>query len=138
MLDKWNVFDKLEYIGILIYNTETKQFSFDLKNCSKTAIESYKFLNADKDAEWFKETLFDRIFPPERVDARELLNGIGLKEYDAWEILKFVNLCSCNDLIWMSKGTNPEEFYTTHILGPECRRVEREERNKKKGKKNEE
>lgn len=130
MLDKWNVFNKKEYVGVLIYDDVKKSFSFELKNHSPMAIEGYKCLNADKDAEWFKETLFDRVFPPDRIDARELLNAIGLLEYDAWEIIKYVQLSSCNDLIWMTKGTDPEEFYDACVFGEEIKKNEEREKRK--------
>lgn len=129
MLDKWNVFNKKEYVGVLIYDDVKKTFSFELKNHSEKAIEGYKLLNADKDQDWFKETLFDRVFPPNRIDARELLNAIGLLEYDAWEIIKYVQLSNCNDLIWMTKGDDPEEFYTACVLGGVIK--ENEEKEKK-------
>lgn len=129
MLDKWNVFNKKEYVGVLIYDEDKKTFSFQLKNHSEKAIEGYECLNADKDQNWFKETIFDRVFPPNRVDARELLRAIGLLEYDAWEIVKYVQLVSCNDLIWMTKGNDPNEFYRVHTLGGLIK--EKEEKRKK-------
>lgn len=121
MLDSWNVFYKLEYIGILTYNTDTKYFTFEYKGNSDKAYEIYKYLNGDKDKDWLRETIFDRVFPPERVDARQLLAEMGLPKYDAWEIVKKCRLTSVNDLVWMTKGTDPMEFYDVHILGDICR-----------------
>lgn len=117
MLDKWNVFSKKEFIGILIYDTDTQKFSFDLQNHSEAGLEAYRTLNADKDPDWFKETIFNRVVPSDRIDINELLTKAGMLKYDAWEIVKYVQLCSCNDLIWMSKNKDPEEFYEVHVLG---------------------
>lgn len=117
MLDKWNVFDKTDYVGVLIYDEDKKTFDFEFKGTTERAKEAYEHLNADKDQNWFRETILDRVFPPNRVNARELLRAIGLLEYDAWEIVKYVQLVSCNDLIWMTKGSDPNEFYTVHTFG---------------------
>lgn len=81
MLDKWNVFDEFDYVGVLIYDEDIKQFSFEYKGTTEKTLEAYKYLNADKDPEWFKETLFDRIVPPNRVDIREILNQLGMLLY---------------------------------------------------------
>ena len=120
MIEKWNVFDKLDYIGVLTYNTSNKSVNLSLIGNTQRAIEGYKALNADKDQSWFRETLFDRIFPRNRVNARELLDEMGLQEYDEWEIIKKCRLTSVNDLIWMTKGTDPMEFYTVHWSGEMC------------------
>lgn len=131
MLDKWNVYNKKEYVGVLIYDEEKKTFDFELKNRSEKAMEAYHNLNADKDQKWFRDTIFDRVFPPNRVNARELLRVIGLLEYDAWEIVKYVQLVSCNDLIWMTKNNDPEEFYKVHTLGGLIKEKEEKRRKQK-------
>lgn len=125
MLDKWNVFDRRTYVGVLTYDEDTKQFSFELKSDHPRAIAAYKKINADKDPEWFKETLFDRIIPPNAVDIREVLNALGMIEYDAWELIKYVQLIHCNDLIWMTKGMDPNEFYKVHVVGEQCKEYDK-------------
>ena len=126
MLDKWNVFDRRTYVGILTYDDEKKEFFFELKNDHPRAIKAYKRLNADKDPQWFKETLFDRIIPPNAVDIREVLNELNMIEYDAWELIKYVQLIHVNDLVWMTKGNDPLEFYKVHSLGSICKKYDKE------------
>lgn len=125
MLDKWNVFNRRTYMGILTYDTDKQEFSFELKSDHPKAIEGYRNINADKDPKWFKETLFDRIIPENAVDIREVLNELHMLKYDAWELLKYCNLQSCNDLIWMTKGMDPDEFYKIHTFGKECKKYDK-------------
>lgn len=117
MFDKWNVFVHFDYVGVLIYDTETTMFSFEYKGTTENAYNTRIYLNWDKDPKWFKETLFDRVCPPDRVDIRDILREVGLKRYDAWELIKICNLSSCNDLVWMQKGMDPTNFYTHCIFG---------------------
>lgn len=117
MLDKWNVFNRRTYVGELTYDTDTKLFSLELKSNHPKAIEAYRNINADKDPKWFRETLYGRIIPPNAVDIREVLNDLHMLEYDEWELIKYSRLMSCNDLIWMTKEMDPDEFYELHIFG---------------------
>ena len=120
MVDKWNVFDKTEFIGVLSFNTVYREAKLELKNNSAAAIDAYKHINGDKDSKWFKETLFDRIPPRNRVDIVDILREWELEEYDEWEMLKVCRLVSVNDLVWMTKGTDPMEFYSRHWTGEDC------------------
>lgn len=117
-LDKWNVFNFVYPVGTLIYDEIKKVFSFEpLPDADEGRLKhTYRRLNANEDSDVLKETLFDRIFPPNRVNARELLDEMGLAEYDPWEIIKLNHLQNCNDMIWMSKGTNPDEFWKIHMI----------------------
>ena len=114
MLDKWHVFDRDQYVGVLSYNEDTKEFSFEYKGKTNYTFKAMQKLNADKDKKWFKETLFNRIFPRNRVDAREILRDLGLDRYDEWEIIKKNHLFCVNDCIWMSKEYNPSDFFNWH------------------------
>lgn len=114
MLDKWYVFDRDQYVGILSYDEDTKDFSFEYKGNSNYTRFAMRRLNADRDKEWFKETLFNRIFPRDRVDGREILRDLGLRVYDEWEIIKKCKLFSIKDCIWMSKEFNPSDFFNWH------------------------
>lgn len=115
MLDNWYVFDRDQYVGILTYDTDKKEFSFEYKGKTNYTYRAMQKINGDKnDKDWLKQTLFNRIFPRDRVDAREILRGMGLKEYDEWEIIKKCRLFCVNDSIWMSKEFNPSDFYNWH------------------------
>lgn len=117
MLDEWNVFNHFDYVGKLIYDTNTTEFSFKYLGTSDAAYGTREIINWDKDPKWFKETLFDRVCPPDRVDIREILRSVGLKHYDAWELLKKSHMSSYNDLIWMQKGMKPKMFYMYCLYG---------------------
>ena len=60
----------------------------------KSGIEEWKFpfmLFGNKEyisVFEFSDWVCERCFPPERVDAKKLLNEIGLDHYDRWEIVK--------------------------------------------------
>ena len=116
MIDSWNVFNITDFVGVLSYDTQTRVFSFEPVGTSDRARMAFEQLCVFKGASWMQVALFDRIFPRDRVDAAVLLRDIGLTEYDEWEILKKTQLVSCNDMIWMSKGADPNEFFECHPL----------------------
>lgn len=117
MLDNWYLFNRDVYVGILTYNEESKKFSFRKENEGKLVDEAIKLLNLDRDSDaiWFM--LEDRCFPPDRVNARELLDELNLIEYDKWSILKKTHLCDYNDNIWMSKEKDGSQFFKINPRG---------------------
>ncbi len=117
MVDIWNVFNKLEFIGTLEYDEDTQQFAFSYAGKTQKAFEAYQILGADLSPASFKARLFDRVCPPNRRNIKELLKKAHMKKYDAWEIIKYVHLNSLGDLIWMSKEKDPEGFYKYHTMG---------------------
>lgn len=113
-VDRWYLYNGLVYCGILSYDEDTQTFSFKIENdCARTRA-AIQALNLDKDPKWCRETIFDRVFPPNRVDARRLLNKIGLVDYDAWEIVKYVHLMNSNDMVWMNKEKNTDFYFKNH------------------------
>lgn len=115
-LDNWYVFNGLVYCGILTYNEETKEFSFKIENDCPRTHGVIRDLNLDKDAAWCRETILDRVFPPNRVNANEILRKAGLLEYDAWKLVKLAHLMGVNDQIWMDKVKDPNGWYKYHVL----------------------
>lgn len=115
MIDSWNVFNKLVYVGVLSYDTTNGEFSFVQGSYNSEAHNAVTWLNLSGSSDRIKETILScRIFPPGRMDASELLRSIGLKEYDAWEIVKATHLINICDCVWMTKGTDPYEFFELH------------------------
>lgn len=50
----------------------------------------------------FSDWVCERCFPPERVDARKLLDELGLEHYDRWEIVKKTSaLMPGRDQFWV-------------------------------------
>jgi len=117
MIEKFNVFARTTFIGVLLYDTEKMEFSFELKNFSDLGYEVVRYLNADKNPKRFKDTLFERVCPPNRVNIDEILRDAGMDRYDAWELLKRMNLSNGGDNIWMEKGMNGEDYFTHCIVG---------------------
>ena len=124
MIDKWRVYNGLDYVGILSYDELRKIFSYKMANKSKPALEAVDILNADKDQAWFQETLFDRVVPPNRVNIRQILARAGLSEYDPWELLKKSHLSCLTDRVWMTKGNDPTEFYRVSEIGACIKAIE--------------
>jgi hypothetical protein len=88
---------------------------------SDTAMQKLwiKITNADKTPERFRETLYDtRVFPPNRIDAKEILHELGLLEYDPWIIMR-MNRFMSDDFFWAHKDMVPEWFWKNHYLAPE-------------------
>ena len=117
MRDSWNVFAGVEFIGVLIYDTDSKQFSFDLRNHTENGRKVFEYLNADKDQKRFKETLIDRVMPSNHVEVDKILRRNNMKGYDYWEIMKGCNLSNFTDNIWMTKSMNGEEYYEKTDIG---------------------
>lgn len=114
MVERLHIFYADEYIGELEHDTNGDTYKYESKSDSKGAKMWVFLTNADTDR--FKETLYDtRVFPPERVNARELLHQIGLIEYDPWEIMKRIHFVS-DDFFWAHKEMKPELFWTKHPL----------------------
>ncbi|MEE4565217.1 hypothetical protein [Paenibacillus polymyxa] len=53
--------------------------------------------------------LSERVFPPEREGAEELLKNIGIDDYNVWEVAKHTNAATSHDFYWMSQ--NPNDRY---------------------------
>lgn len=113
-IDNWYVFDCMVYCGILSYNEDTGEFSFKLENDCPRARTVMKVLHTNDSQSWFRESILDRVFPPNRVNVNELLRKLGMHEYNSWEIVKRAHLASANDTIWMDKVKDPEGFYKYH------------------------
>lgn len=52
----------------------------------------------------------ERCFPEDRTDARELLDSIGLKEYDKGLIKYFSNSQYASDWFWVDWGVTEDEI----------------------------
>lgn len=114
MIEKYHIFNKDVYTGDLIHDTNGDKYEYIQKDFGEDGeYVNYK-LNADLSPARLRETLYDdRIFPENRVNARELLRHIGLLEYNQWEIFKISRLIS-DDTIWMSDKMEPEWFWSHH------------------------
>ena len=53
-----------------------------------------------------------RIFPRNRMDCKEILEMMGLPDYNAWEIVKRTNACLMEDPFWL-RFSEDETFEDT-------------------------
>ena len=53
-----------------------------------------------------------RIFPRNRMDCKEILEMVGLPDYNAWEIVKRTNACLMEDPFWL-RFSEDETFEDT-------------------------
>lgn len=118
MVEKFNIFHIDKHVGILIHDTDGDKYAYESvvdKNDSQGQLV-IDILNADKDSDWFRDTIYStRLFPKNRIDAREILNRLDMFEYNRWELLKRGKFMS-DDCIWMSEDSDGEWFWTHHPL----------------------
>ena len=115
MVETYHMFVKDKHVGDLTHDTSGDKYIYKqiLFNDEDADFFNYK-TNALESPERFRETLYDdRIFPPDRIDARQILQALGLFEYNPWEIFKLTQMIS-GDTIWMSKDLNGEWFWYNH------------------------
>jgi hypothetical protein len=118
MVDIVHVFCADEYLGELKHDTDGDRYEYFPKSDTENQKNWIWLTNADKDPAWFKETLYDtRVFPKNRINARELLKSLELTEYDPWKIFKKTRMIS-NDMFWISRKMEPEWFWDHHQLAP--------------------
>jgi hypothetical protein len=118
MVDIVHVFCADEYLGDLKHDTNGDVYEYFPKSDTENQRKWFFRTNADKGRDRFRETLYDtRVFPENRVDARELLRELGLLEYNRWEIFKKSRMIS-DDMFWISRKMEPEWFWDFHYLAP--------------------
>lgn len=85
---------------------------FPLDKSKKGLIPLINYIPSEDD---IKLWLSDRVFPPDREGAYNLLNAMGLNTYDMWEITKITKAVSYNDHYWMSPDPN-DNYEDIHPL----------------------
>lgn len=116
MIEKLHVFYGDEFIGDISHDTNGNRYHYEPKSESFGAKLWADKTNALRGDDWFKDFLEnERVFPPNRVDAREMLRRAGMLEYNPWEIMKYGHFISA-DLFWAHKDMTPEWFWTNHPL----------------------
>lgn len=70
--------------------------------------------NAKEGPKRFRDTLYHtRVFPPDRIDGREMLRRLSLLEYNPWLIMKKIHFTS-EDSFWAHEEMCPDWFWTNH------------------------
>jgi len=98
MRERYKIFEHGEHIGYFNVDNsaEGERLSADLFKPS----ESFVLLpdkNGKVTHEQIKEWLFERIVPPTRIGIDDLLQQMGLSEYDQLSILKFTSARHTSD-----------------------------------------
>lgn len=98
-------------IGIFSYDTENNNHSLtliegvDRKDLPWAFIDDRtgKFIGPEEERQSgvINAWINSRIVPPERQNIREILEAIGLKEYDRYKILKYTRCSSRRDSYWI-------------------------------------
>ena len=94
-------------VGIFTYNTDTKQFAMivdssipleDLPLSLELLVSKGNFeIGHDDTIRWVRA----RICPPGRHNIREILSGLGLKEYDEFELILATKAKCGNDDLYI-------------------------------------
>lgn len=123
MIDKYVLMCQDVPVGDLIYDTNNKQFSFNkydsIQNRKYLPIGMYSYKNwninykpAHKDIVFWLE---DRIVPKERANIDEILQAMGLIDYDFWELCRRTRAMCLEDYFWLSKGEKYEEVHMRYL-----------------------
>lgn len=64
----------------------------------------------------FEDWLAGRVFPKDRKDASNVLRGIGLKEYDVFDIARVTKASSIEDDFWLM-FSEMDNYYQDTIRG---------------------
>lgn len=123
MIDKYILMCKDVAVGDLIYDTSTKSFTFKkydeiiARKYLPLGMYSYSNWNIDYTPNnddivfWIKE----RVVPEERQNINEVLEAIGLVDYDFWEICRRTRGMCMEDYFWLSKGEKYEDVNMRYL-----------------------
>lgn len=80
---KMYVFNANIYIGDMYHDSKDDSYRYEQKAFCEEAEDWNVSTNAKLGSEIFRDTLYHtRVFPPNRVDAREMLRRLNLFDYD--------------------------------------------------------
>ena len=105
MLDIYTLKWVDEPLGIFTYDTEKDIFSF-----TETCKPEFKFrlprkfdMGKPVDDSMIREWISERVIPRERVNINQILDQLGIKEYDAWEIVRRLQGRTIDNAVWLAK-----------------------------------
>lgn len=120
MIDNYILMHKDVKVGELSYDTSTKKFTFNkydsIKEVKHLPLGMYSLKNWKLDYKPSHDDIVfwleDRVVPKERANINEILNVMGLVDYDFWELCRRTRAMCMEDYFWLSKG---EKFEDVHI-----------------------
>ncbi|SFD28274.1 hypothetical protein [Clostridium uliginosum] len=123
MIEKYILMCKDVPVGDLIYNTNTKEFSFEkydeITNRKYLPLGMYSYKNWNIDYEPSHDDIVfwleDRVVPKERANIDEILKVMGLIDYDFWELCRRTRAMCMEDYFWLSKGEKYEDVHIRYL-----------------------
>ena len=105
MLESYNFLKKDKIIGILSYDTETKKFSFKKISKNKKDYPLPFFIhtpfNDDVEDDILYNYLEERVIDKNNMGINEVLDMLGLSEWNLYDILKYNNGKTNRDMFWI-------------------------------------
>lgn len=123
MIDKYILMFKDVPVGDLIYDTNTKKFSFvkydKIKDRKYLPLGMYSYKNWNIDYKPSHDDIIfwleDRVVPKERANIDEILKVMGLIDYDFWELCRRTRAMCMEDYFWLSKGEKYEDVHIRYL-----------------------
>lgn len=123
MIDKYILMNADTPVGELIYDTNTKKFSFEkydtIVNKGNIPLGMYSYKNWNLEYKPTHEDivfwLSDRVVPKERQNIDEILRAMGLNDYDMWELCRRTRAMCMEDYFWLSKGEKYEDVHIRYL-----------------------
>lgn len=123
MIDKYILMCKDIPAGDLIYDTNTKEFSFikydEITDRKYLPLGMYSYKNWNVDYKPSHDDIVfwleDRVVPKERANIDEILKVMGLIDYDFWQLCRKTRAMCLEDYFWLSKGEKYEEVHLRYL-----------------------
>lgn len=116
-----------------IYKKDTKVGRIELDGNKLIKNESYFDISEEpfpfminpfiymRDGMSVRRYLATRVVPPERANIRQILNALGLKEYNIYNLLEKTHGVKVDDFIWLKFDHVPDDGKTWNDLNPRKR-----------------
>lgn len=105
MLESYNFLRKDKIIGLLNYDTDTKKFTFTKLSKRKEDYPTPFFFHTSFNEEVNEDILYnyleERVIDKHNVAVDEVLDNIGLVDWDLYGILKYTNGRTNRDMFWI-------------------------------------
>jgi hypothetical protein len=123
MIDKYILMCKDIPSGDLIYDTNTREFSFmkydEITERKYLPLGMYSYKNWNVDYKPSHDDIVfwleDRVVPKERANIDEILKVMGLIDYDFWQLCRKTRAMCLEDYFWLSKGEKYEEVHLRYL-----------------------
>ncbi len=123
MIDKYILMFKDVPVGDLTYDTNAKKFNFtkydEITDRKYLPLGMYSYKNWNVEYKPSHDDIIfwleDRVVPKERANIDEILNVMGLIDYDFWELCRRTRAMCMEDYFWLSKGEKYEDVHIRYL-----------------------